>query len=100
MDGEGYHSDRICTNSQSRQRRTSQPPPRLAQGTVGIVVNSVLVRANGALTRELPGRVLSPERRDSVELHQFEFRILELRFITDAPDCTRPRSSSSLRHCV
>jgi N-acyl-D-amino-acid deacylase len=42
---------------------TYQEPHQLAQGMTHIVVNGVLVRENGTFTGELPGRVLSPQRR-------------------------------------
>jgi N-acyl-D-aspartate/D-glutamate deacylase len=42
---------------------TYQEPHQLAEGMVHIVVNGVLVRENGKFTNELPGRVLTPERR-------------------------------------
>jgi N-acyl-D-amino-acid deacylase len=42
---------------------TYQEPHQLAEGMVHIVVNGVLVRENGKFTGELPGRVLTPERR-------------------------------------
>jgi N-acyl-D-aspartate/D-glutamate deacylase len=40
-----------------------QEPHQLAEGVTHIVVNGVLVREGGTFTRELPGRVLTPERR-------------------------------------
>jgi N-acyl-D-amino-acid deacylase len=40
-----------------------QEPHQLAQGMTHIVVNGVLVREGGTFTSELPGRVLTPERR-------------------------------------
>ncbi len=42
---------------------TYQEPHQLAEGLTHIVVNGVVVRENGTFTGELPGRVLSPERR-------------------------------------
>lgn len=42
---------------------TYQEPHQLAQGMTHILVNGVVVRENGTFTAELPGRVLSPERR-------------------------------------
>ncbi len=42
---------------------TYQEPHQLAEGMTHIVVNGVIVRENGTFTGELPGRVLSPERR-------------------------------------
>jgi len=42
---------------------TYQEPHQLAEGMRHIIVNGVLVRENGTFTGELPGRVLSPERR-------------------------------------
>jgi N-acyl-D-amino-acid deacylase len=42
---------------------TYQEPHQLAQGMTHILVNGVLVRENGMFTGELPGRVLSPQRR-------------------------------------
>jgi N-acyl-D-amino-acid deacylase len=42
---------------------TFQEPHQLAQGMTHIVVNGVVVRENGVFTGELPGRVLTPERR-------------------------------------
>jgi len=38
-------------------------PHQLAEGMTHIIVNGVLVRENGRFTNELPGRVLTPERR-------------------------------------
>ncbi len=42
---------------------TYTEPHQLAEGMTHILVNGVLVRENGTPTSELPGRVLSPERR-------------------------------------
>jgi len=42
---------------------TYQEPHQLAEGINDIIVNGVLVRENGTFTNELPGRVLTPERR-------------------------------------
>ena len=42
---------------------TYQEPHQLSEGMTYIIVNGVLVRDNGKFTNELPGRVLSPERR-------------------------------------
>ena len=42
---------------------TYQDPHQLAEGISYIVVNGVLVREAGTFTSDLPGRVLSPERR-------------------------------------
>lgn len=42
---------------------TYQDPHQLAEGMTHIVVNGVVVRDNGKFNAELPGRVLSPERR-------------------------------------
>ena len=42
---------------------TYQDPHQLAEGMTHIVVNGVVVRENGRFNAELPGRVLSPERR-------------------------------------
>lgn len=42
---------------------TYQEPHQLAEGMTHIIVNGVFVRENGRFTNELPGRVLSPERR-------------------------------------
>src|SRR5262245_16757489 len=42
---------------------TYQEPHQLSEGMVHIIVNGVLVRENNKFTNELPGRVLTPERR-------------------------------------
>jgi N-acyl-D-amino-acid deacylase len=42
---------------------TYQDPHQLAEGMTHIIVNGVLVRESGKFNLELPGRVLSPERR-------------------------------------
>lgn len=42
---------------------TYQEPHQLAEGMTHILVNGVLVRETGRFLAELPGRVLSPERR-------------------------------------
>ena len=42
---------------------TYQDPHQLAEGMTHIIVNGELVRENGKFTGELPGKVLSPERR-------------------------------------
>jgi N-acyl-D-aspartate/D-glutamate deacylase len=42
---------------------TYQEPHQLAVGMTHIVVNGVLVRESDTFTNELPGRVLTPERR-------------------------------------
>jgi N-acyl-D-amino-acid deacylase len=42
---------------------TYQDPHQLAQGMTHIMVNGVLVREHDTFTSDLPGRVLSPERR-------------------------------------
>jgi N-acyl-D-amino-acid deacylase len=42
---------------------TYQEPHQLSEGMVHILVNGVLVRENNKFTGELPGRVLTPERR-------------------------------------
>jgi N-acyl-D-amino-acid deacylase len=42
---------------------TYQEPHQIAEGMTHILVNGTLVKENGTFTGELPGRVLSPERR-------------------------------------
>ena len=42
---------------------TYDKPHQLSEGLVHIIVNGELVRENSKFTGELPGRVLTPERR-------------------------------------
>jgi N-acyl-D-amino-acid deacylase len=42
---------------------TYENPHQLSEGMLHIIVNGTVVRESGKFTTELPGRVLTPERR-------------------------------------